>query len=97
MSYLIHNVTIFTNDESNTVLHDHAVHIEGTRITAVAPTVDLATQHPDIEMINGLGRLLMPGFTNAHMHFYGMYARGMSLNQTPTNPRQTTSMIRKFG
>ena len=85
MSTLIHNVTIFTNDENNTVLPDQAVLIEGTRITAVAPAVDLAAQHPDVEMINGHGRLLMPGFTNAHMHFYGMYARGLSLNQTPHN------------
>lgn len=85
MSILIHNVTIFTNDENNTVLHDHAVHIEGTRITAVAPTADLAAAYPNSEMINGHGRLLMPGFTNAHMHFYGLYARGLSLNQTPHN------------
>lgn len=85
MSILIHNVTIFTNDENNTVLQDHAVHIEGTRITAVAPTAELAAAHGDSEMMDGRGRLLMPGFTNAHMHFYGMYARGMSLNQTPHN------------
>lgn len=85
MSTLIHNVTIFTNDENNTVLHDYAVLIEGTRITAVAPTTELASQHPDAEMLNGDGRLLMPGFTNAHMHFYGMYARGLSLNKTPHN------------
>ncbi|MCP4362351.1 MAG: putative aminohydrolase SsnA [Chloroflexi bacterium] len=85
MSFLIHNVTIFTNDKNNTVLHDHGVLVEGTRITAVAPTTHLIAQHPDVEQIDGHGRLLMPGLTNVHMHFYGMYARGMSLNQTPYN------------
>ncbi len=27
----------------------------------------------------------MPGFTNAHMHFYGLYARGITLKRTPHN------------
>jgi putative selenium metabolism protein SsnA len=82
---LIHNVTIFTNDEHNTVLHDQAVVIEGTRIVAIGASADLQSQHPSAEQIDGAGRLLMPGFTNTHMHFYGMYARGMSLNATPHN------------
>lgn len=82
---LIHNVTIFTNDADNTVLHDQAVVVEGTRITAVGPTADLQARYSHLEQLDGNGRLLMPGFTNAHMHFYGMYARGMSLNQTPYN------------
>ena len=31
------------------------------------------------------GRLLMPGFVNTHMHFYGTYARGLALPRTPHN------------
>ena len=85
MGLLIHNVTIFTNDEQNTILRDYAVAVEGARITAVSPTPDLIAKYPDFQQIDGGGRLLMPGFTNTHMHFYGMYARGMSLNRTPHN------------
>jgi putative selenium metabolism protein SsnA len=85
MSILIHNVTIFTNDEQNRVLHDQAVVIVGSRITAVGLEASLKAQYQHFEQIDGDGRLLMPGFTNAHMHFYGMYARGMSLNKTPHN------------
>lgn len=85
MSYLIHNVTIATNDESNNILNDHAVVVDGSRITAVSPTADAKEKYPEMEQIDGNGRLLMPGFTNAHMHFYGMYARGMALNRTPYN------------
>ena len=85
MGLLIHNVTIFTNDEQNTILRDYAVAVEGSRITAVSPTPELKAKHPDFEQIDGGGRLLMPGFVNTHMHFYGMYARGLSLNRTPNN------------
>ena len=85
MSFLIHNATIFTNDSSNTILKDHTVLVEGERIAAIDETKSLQEQHPDAQQLNAAGRLLMPGLTNAHMHFYGMYARGMSLNQTPHN------------
>ncbi len=82
---IIHNVTIFTNDENNTVLHGQAVKIEGTRIAEIGSAETLQQKYPNAKQIDGEGRLLMPGFTNTHMHFYGMYARGMSLNATPHN------------
>lgn len=85
MGLLIHNVTIFTNDGDNRVIADGAVAVDGARIVAVGTGAELAGQYGDFERLDGNGRLLMPGLTNAHMHFYGMYARGMSLRQTPYN------------
>ncbi|MEZ4513881.1 MAG: putative aminohydrolase SsnA [Chloroflexota bacterium] len=85
MGLLIHNVTIFTNDGDNKVIADGAVAVDGTRIVAVGTGAELAGQYGGFERLDGNGRLLMPGLTNAHMHFYGMYARGMSLRQTPHN------------
>lgn len=84
MALYIYNVTIATNDPDVGVLENHAVLVEGGRITAVAPhqTIPLP---PDTQQIDGQGRLLMPGFTNAHMHFYGTYARGLALPTTPHN------------
>ncbi|MGB0387490.1 MAG: putative aminohydrolase SsnA [Ardenticatenaceae bacterium] len=81
---LIHNVTIYTNDDAG-VIENGAVLLNGTRIQAVGDAATLLAQHPDVERLDGEGRLLMPGLSNSHMHFYGMYARGMSLNQTPHN------------
>ncbi len=85
MSRLIHNCTIFTNDEHNTVLTDQAVLIDGTRIKAVGPYGVLKRAHPACETVNAEGRLLMPGLVNAHMHFYGAYARGLALRHMPAN------------
>lgn len=81
---LIHNVTIYTNDDAG-VIENGAVLLNGTRIQAVGDAATLLAQHPDVERLDGEGRLLMPGLSNSHMHFYGMYARGMSLNHTPHN------------
>ncbi|MDQ7025202.1 MAG: putative aminohydrolase SsnA [Anaerolineae bacterium] len=85
MSLLIHNVNIFTNDDSNTVIHSGAVAIEDNRIIAVGDEKDLISRYSDFNRLDGFGRLLMPGFTNVHMHFYGMYARGLALTKPMNN------------
>lgn len=85
MTLLIHNVTVFTNDADNTVIHQGAVAIKDNRIEAVGNETDLKSQYSDYEMLDGEGRLLMPGFTNPHMHFYGMYARGLALTKPMNN------------
>lgn len=84
MKRLIDNTTIVTLTDAG-VLAGQAVVIDGARIAAVGPSAELRALHPDADLLDGGGRLLMPGFTNPHMHFYGMYARGMSLNRTPHN------------
>ncbi|HUN23250.1 MAG TPA: putative aminohydrolase SsnA [Anaerolineales bacterium] len=82
---LIHNITLFTNEPNRPLLHNYAVLIEGTRIAAVAPAPELLAQYPEIKRLDGQGRLLMPGLVNTHMHFYGLYARGMGMRQTAYN------------
>ncbi len=85
MSYLIHNATIFTNRDGDPIRHGEAVAVDGTRIAAVGPTNALAARYPDFERIDGGGRLLMPGLTNAHMHYYGLFARGLDVKEYPRN------------
>lgn len=89
MNLLIDNVTIFTNDEGNRVIGGAAargaVAIEGTTIRAVGESEDLRQQYPDYQTLDGQGRLLMPGLVNAHMHFYGTYARGLALPRQAQN------------
>lgn len=85
MSLLIHNVTIFTNDDTNRVLTDHAVAVDGATIVAVGHEGQLKAQYPRYKRLDGGGRLLMPGFVNAHMHFYGTFARGLALTTTQRN------------
>ncbi len=83
MDLLIHNVTIFTNDEQNQVLGGQAVAVEGPAIRAVGPHPQLRDRYSQFEEIDGEGRLLLPGLINTHMHFYGTYARGLALPRQP--------------
>jgi putative selenium metabolism protein SsnA len=83
MNLLIHNVTVFTNDEQNNVLSGQAVAIEGSTIRALGPVAELRQTYSHFQELDGQGRLLMPGLVNAHMHFYGTYARGLGLPRVP--------------
>ncbi len=85
MTLLIQNVTVFTNTGEGSIIPDGAVAIEGSKIAAVGTRAELQAQYPDAETFDGQGRLLMPGFINAHMHFYGTYARGLALTRPMNN------------
>ena len=85
MNLLIHNVLLFTNDNENTILKDHAVAVEGARVQEIAPESELRQKYAQFKQIDAGGRLLMPGLVNAHMHFYGTFARGLALKQSPRN------------
>lgn len=66
---------IATGGEHNRVLEDHALVIEDEFITAVAPRA--AIDRAGAEVIDASGKLVLPGFINAHMHFYSTLVRGL--------------------
>jgi len=88
MNTLITNSQIITQETPNRVLTGQAVAIEGAWIKAVGPEADLRQQFADYEVLDGRGRVLMPGLINAHNHFYGLYARGLALNRRMENFRE---------
>lgn len=93
MDLLIHNITIVTNDEQNRILSGQAVAVEGSTIRDIGPTPELRRAYGHFEELDGQGRLLMPGLVNAHMHFYGTYARGLALPRQPQNFEQILSWL----
>ena len=85
MGILIKNVCIVTNNDQQDILHNHAIWIDQTHIKEIGPEQDLITKYPPHQVIDGEGRLLLPGWINAHMHCYGTYARGLALEKAPQN------------
>lgn len=80
---LISNGKLVTFGEANQLIEEGAVLVEGDRIAAVGTTAELTEQYPDEEILDARGRLVMPGVVCAHTHFYGAFARGMSLKTEP--------------
>lgn len=76
------------------VLDDGAVYIEGDQIVAVGPTAELQARYPQAERLDADGQLVVPGAICAHTHFYGAFARGMSLPGEP--PRNFVEILKKL-
>jgi putative selenium metabolism protein SsnA len=83
MAELIGPATVITQDENGHVLQDAGVVIGGSMILAAGPFADLQRAFPEAAWFDAGGRTLMPGLINAHAHFYGMFARGLSLKDPP--------------
>lgn len=93
VNLLIHNTTIFTNDDHNAILTGQAVALEDSRIKEIGAESVLQKKYPQFKKIDGAGRLLMPGLINAHTHFYGTFARGLALRGTPQNFHEILQML----
>lgn len=74
---------LVTQDQAGTVQEHGGVLLDGDTIKAVGPFTTLAQTYPDADRIDAGGGLIMPGLINAHGHFYGAFARGLSLKDPP--------------
>ncbi len=80
---LITNGTLITLGAENRVIENGAVYIRGDKIADIGATRALERKYPRAEKLDARGKLVMPGSIVAHTHFYGAFARGMSLPPGP--------------
>jgi cytosine/adenosine deaminase-related metal-dependent hydrolase len=83
MSIVIHDATVVTVDDRDSVHYDAAIAIEGDRIAALGPSAEILARYPAAERIDGAGTLVMPGFANAHTHLTMTLARGVFEDLSP--------------
>lgn len=72
---LIKNGIIATLGEKNRVLYNHSLLIEGDKIKKVGPAKSFTGKYDTV--IDAHGKVVMPGFINAHMHFYSTLVCGL--------------------
>ena len=83
---LITNSTLITFGEENQIIDDGAIFIEDEHIADLGHTAELVVKHPAEDILDGQGKLAMPGLICAHTHFYGAFARGMAIpGEAPQN------------
>jgi putative selenium metabolism protein SsnA len=74
---LIGNGTVITRDAGDPFFEDGCVAIDGKVIAGVGNTGELRDQYRGVRFIDARGGLIMPGFINAHMHYYSAFSRGL--------------------
>ena len=83
MSLLVENGTVLTAGKAPTVLPNHSVLIEHGWITQVAPKSQFKRFAG--KRIDASRKVVVPGFINAHTHFYSTFARGLTTTKPAGN------------
>ncbi|HTR82852.1 MAG TPA: amidohydrolase family protein [Reyranella sp.] len=83
MSIAIHNTTVVTGDDRDTVIYGGAMVIDGDRIAAIGPSAEILDRYPKAEKVDGGGQMVMPGFANTHTHLTMTLARGVFEDLSP--------------
>lgn len=76
---LVGKGTVITREEDCPLIRDGGVLVEGGRIARVGDFSTLRREHPDAEVLDAGGGLIMPGLINTHEHIYSAFARGLSI------------------
>jgi len=79
---LIRSATVISMDDAIGDLATCDVLVEGNCIAEVRPSIDLGIGAGDTEIVDGKGRIVIPGLINAHMHTWQTGLRGYAANWT---------------
>ena len=79
---LIKSATIVTMDAGLGDLPIGDLLVEDGRIAAVRPDIDLGSGSGGTDVVDGKGRIVIPGLINAHMHTWQTALRGAAANWT---------------
>ena len=77
---LVGKGTVITRDETNPLIKDGGVVLDGERIVKVGDYETLRKAYPQAELIDAKGQIIMPSLINMHEHIYSAFARGLSIN-----------------
>jgi putative selenium metabolism protein SsnA len=83
---LIINANVISFDPNNPIIEDCSLLIIDGIIKKIGNKETLIQQFPDEERLDAKNHYLMPGNICAHTHFYGAFARGLSIpGDAPAN------------
>ena len=91
---LIINGHLITWETPNRILKDHALYINNGTIVEIGPTSSIKVKYPSEKVLDANKQYVMPGNICAHTHFYGAYARGLSVGGG--NPKDFPEILRNL-
>jgi len=68
---------VVTMDSGRAIVHDGSVAVKGDLILAVGPRAEIESRYSSVQVIDGRGKLVLPGFINGHTHVPMTLFRGL--------------------
>ncbi|MFJ7408526.1 MULTISPECIES: amidohydrolase family protein [unclassified Lysinibacillus] len=78
---IVKNCSILTPDFN--IIHDQSIVIQNNSIVAIGATASLANIYQSKDMLNGKGKLVLPGLIDAHTHTCQQLLRGRITDEYP--------------
>ena len=75
---LLYNAEILTMDQDFHIYHPGAIAISGKIIEAVGEEAEIRSQYQSLKAVDCQGKIIMPGFVNAHTHVPMALLRGLA-------------------
>ena len=82
---LIEHAVVVTLDPARRVLRDGSVLVDGPRILQVDVSDAVRAPRPPERVIDGRGRLVLPGFVDTHVHLSEHLSRGLIPDEVPVD------------
>jgi len=82
---LVEHAVVVTMDPARRILLDGSVLIDGERIAEVGRAADVKPQKAPGRVIDGRGRLILPGFIDTHVHLSEHLSRGVISDDVPVD------------
>ncbi len=76
MTLIISDACIVTMNAHRDILDKGSILVEGDRIAAIGTKTQLLKAHPEAELIDGAGQILIPGMVNTHTHLFQTLLKG---------------------
>ena len=75
---LVGNGILITRDETSPYFKNGCVAIDGSLVVETGETDAIRAKYTDARFLDARGGVIVPGFINAHMHYYSAFARGFA-------------------
>ena len=82
---LVEHAVVVTMDAERRIFLDGSVLVDGERIVQVGRAADVRPPAPVTRVINGRGRLVLPGFVDTHVHLSEHLSRGLMPDDVPVD------------
>ena len=82
---LVEHAIVVTMDAARRIFLDGSVLVDGERIVQVGRAADVRPPAPVTRVINGRGRLVLPGFVDTHVHLSEHLSRGLMPDDVPVD------------
>jgi 5-methylthioadenosine/S-adenosylhomocysteine deaminase len=82
---LIEHAVVISMDPARRIFGDGSVLIDGERIVQVGRAADVRPPQPPDRVIDGRGKLVLPGFIDTHAHLSEHLSRGLMPDEVPVD------------